>query len=186
MGTERPNSTPRRDVTRNRGRILAAARRVYRENGATAPNDVIIAAAQVGLSTFYRHFPTRSDLHRALMDELVTAATEIAERADNTEDPWTAFSDVFRHGCVLDDADLALFHNLAAGTPELAAHAAELTARIVTPSLNRAQSAGLLPATLDTDTVVDLMTAAHTAPTAERRDIRASVMLAGLRHPRPV
>ncbi|WP_052314460.1 TetR family transcriptional regulator [Nocardia thailandica] len=168
-------------MARNRARILAAALSVYREHAGPAANEEIIAAAGIGMSTFYRHFPNRNDLHRALLDHLAAPATDIAADADATEDPWTAFATVFRNGCVLDGADLALFQTLAATSPELAQHAASLTEHIVAPTLHRAKRAGLLADHLDADTVVDLMSAAHAAADPRRRHDRAEVLLAGLR-----
>ncbi|MGW5455721.1 TetR/AcrR family transcriptional regulator [Nocardia ignorata] len=171
----------RRDVTRNRTKILAAAREVFRDQGPTASNDAVISAAQVGVSTFYRYFRTRHELLSAVLTELASEAETVAERARDIDDPWAAFAEVFRRGCVLEGADLALFYAVADESHELAAQAAELTEAIVGPSVERARAAGMLDQSVDVHIVVDLMSAAHSAPCPVRRDTRAEVILAGLR-----
>lgn len=47
----------RRDARRNRARIIAAAAEVFREEGASAPLDLVALRADVGRGTLYRHFP---------------------------------------------------------------------------------------------------------------------------------
>ncbi len=173
----------RRDVTRNRARIIAAARDVFAEQGITAANEAIIAAAGVGPSTFYRHFPARTDLFTAVLHDLAAAATDVARRAESITDPWEAFADVFTRGCVLPGPEVALFYAIAATSPEATELANAATARIVEPVLTRARAAGVIDHDLDVGTVVDLMSAAHTAPTPQRRHTRAITLLTGLRQP---
>jgi AcrR family transcriptional regulator len=69
----------RADAARNRERIIEAARATFREKGYDAPLDEIARRAEVGPGTLYRHFPTREDLHDAVMQswvDNVTASTE--------------------------------------------------------------------------------------------------------------
>ncbi|MFJ6797712.1 TetR/AcrR family transcriptional regulator [Streptomyces sp. NPDC091268] len=69
---------PRADAVRNRERILAAAREVFVEFGATAPLDEIARRAGIGNATLYRHFCDRSVLiHQVVlyvMDRVITEA----------------------------------------------------------------------------------------------------------------
>lgn len=133
------------------------------------------------MSTFYRYFRTRHELLSAVLTELSSEAETVADRARDIDDPWAAFAEVFRHGCVLEGADLALFYAVADESQELAAHAAELTAAIVGPSVERARAAGELDESVDVHIVTDLMSAAHSAASSARRDTRTEVILAGLR-----
>jgi AcrR family transcriptional regulator len=52
----------RADARRNHDLLVAAARRVFDEQGVDAPLDEIARRAGVGNATLYRHFPTRRDL----------------------------------------------------------------------------------------------------------------------------
>ncbi|UGY91909.1 TetR/AcrR family transcriptional regulator [Streptomyces gobiensis] len=81
----------RADATRNRERIVAAAREIFVELGGEAPLDEIARRAGVGNATLYRHFPDRD----ALVHGVVLAVTgRIAERAraalDAEADPYEA------------------------------------------------------------------------------------------------
>ncbi|WP_028709592.1 TetR/AcrR family transcriptional regulator [Propionicicella superfundia] len=53
----------------NRAAILAAARRVFAEQGYRAPLSTIARTAGVGQGVLYRHFPDRRDLGLAVFEE---------------------------------------------------------------------------------------------------------------------
>jgi AcrR family transcriptional regulator len=59
----------RADARRNRDRIVAAGRELILELGASAPLDQIAARAGVGNATLYRHFASREDLIRRVVEE---------------------------------------------------------------------------------------------------------------------
>ena len=52
----------RADAARNRERLLQAAGAAFAERGADVPLEDIARAADVGIGTLYRHFPTREAL----------------------------------------------------------------------------------------------------------------------------
>jgi AcrR family transcriptional regulator len=171
---------PRKDVLRNRARLLRAARTVMRTSGVGASAEEIAAAAGVGPSTFYRHFPTKDALLKALLSELAEGAVEVAEQAADMADPWEAFAHLFSHGCVLDPDDLALFDAIARADRSLAEQAELEIGRVMQEQVKRAQDAGVLRDDVDTTDIAALMRAADDgAP--ERRDRRVSVLLRGLR-----
>src|SRR3546814_16332903 len=62
-------STMRADALRNQTRILDAAREQITEHGAEASMDQIARAAGVAVGTLYRHYPTQTDLVRAILSE---------------------------------------------------------------------------------------------------------------------
>ena len=76
--TEPAAAPPRRraDVVRNEGAILEAAARVFSTSGVDAPVREVAAAAQVGMGTLYRHFPTRADLMVAVYRHQIDACAE--------------------------------------------------------------------------------------------------------------
>src|SRR3954447_20254252 len=72
----------RADAARNRARLIEAARAVF----LAAPPDSEVSleqvarAAEVGIGTLYRHFPTRLDLLEAVYREEVDGLQQAAER----------------------------------------------------------------------------------------------------------
>jgi AcrR family transcriptional regulator len=69
----------RRDAEVNLGRILAAARDVFAEQGYDASMEAIATRADVGVGTLYRRFPTKADLFKAVVDAARRRVREIAE-----------------------------------------------------------------------------------------------------------
>lgn len=57
---------------------MTAAREVFAESGVDAPVREIVRRAGVGLATFYRHFPERSDLVTAVFRHDVDACADAA------------------------------------------------------------------------------------------------------------
>lgn len=72
----------RADARRNRDRLLAAAHDAFRRHGVSASLDDVAKAADVGVGTLYRHFPTRDDLIAALvttdLERVAALADELA------------------------------------------------------------------------------------------------------------
>ena len=90
--TEDPTRKPRKsraDATRNRERVLAAARAVFNQGGPTASLEAVARTAGVGIGTLYRHFPTREALYEAVyrreVEQLVELAAQLAEEAAPAE-----------------------------------------------------------------------------------------------------
>jgi AcrR family transcriptional regulator len=65
----------RRDVRRNRAKLLAVAAEVFAADGTNASLEEVARRAGVGPGTLYRHFPTRQDLLVALLRDRVDALT---------------------------------------------------------------------------------------------------------------
>ena len=72
----------RPDVRRNREFILKAALDVFEKSGVDAPVREVAERAGVGIGTLYRHFPQRSDLIKAVVqqgvDDCADAAVKLA------------------------------------------------------------------------------------------------------------
>jgi AcrR family transcriptional regulator len=66
----RTDPPERADAARNRRRILAAAEKLFAENGVSCTSmDAIAAEAGVGKGTLFRRFGDRASLARALLSE---------------------------------------------------------------------------------------------------------------------
>ena len=72
----------RADAVRNRARILKAARRLITDRGPEVGMSEISRAAGVAVGTLYRHFPNKTDLLAAVVNEYVEAL------ADDAQDAW--------------------------------------------------------------------------------------------------
>ncbi|MCZ4118502.1 TetR/AcrR family transcriptional regulator [Streptomyces sp. H39-S7] len=71
----------RADATRNRERIVAAAREAFVEHGAEVPLDEVARRAGVGNATLYRHFADRAELVREVVLSVMARITERTEAA---------------------------------------------------------------------------------------------------------
>lgn len=71
----------RADATRNRERIIVAAREVLLEHGTDAPLDEIAKRAGVGNATVYRHFADRQELALQVALSVTDRITQRAEEA---------------------------------------------------------------------------------------------------------
>ena len=71
----------RADAQRNRAAILAAARELIARDGVDITMEELAARATVAVGTLYRHFPTKTALVAAVLDESVASIAELAEAA---------------------------------------------------------------------------------------------------------
>lgn len=86
MATAEHKAQPARvDATRNRERIIAAAREAFVEHGPSVPLDAIAHRAGVGNATLYRHFADRSELIHVVASYSMARITEQAEAALDEE-----------------------------------------------------------------------------------------------------
>jgi AcrR family transcriptional regulator len=80
----------RADAQRNIDALVDAAREVFLVSGLNAPVREITSRAGVGLATFYRHFPERSDLVTAVFRHEVDACADAAGALAATYEPLDA------------------------------------------------------------------------------------------------
>jgi AcrR family transcriptional regulator len=85
----------RADARRNRARILSAAGEVFAENGASASTEEVARRAGVAIGTVFRHFPTKDDLLRAIMKDLLQQLTDQVSLLAAEGDPATALFGFF-------------------------------------------------------------------------------------------
>src|SRR3954469_17425458 len=88
MATTEPRL--RKDVVRNRQRILDAAKELFAERGLGVTLHDIAGHAGVGVGTIYRHFPDKTVLIGLLFGEQVERIADLAHQALADPDPWHA------------------------------------------------------------------------------------------------
>ncbi|USI74798.1 TetR/AcrR family transcriptional regulator [Sphingomonas morindae] len=81
---------PRADGERNRERLLAVAKQVFTEAGASASLEHIARQAGVGIGTLYRHYPTRDALIEAVYRQEIDALAQAGTRFAETMEPVPA------------------------------------------------------------------------------------------------
>lgn len=195
----RPGNRPllRRDAERNRHRILVAARSLIDDRGLDISHDKIAKAAQVGVGTVYRRFPTLE----ALLDELFYDELEVivatAEAASEREDPWAAIREFLQRSFEQQAKNRGLREMLIGhrGGTELARRAQSQIQPVVTRLVTRAHAAGRLREDIgptDFPMIVEMINAVMAAARDEAPDLwrrYLAVILDGIatgrRHPLP-
>jgi AcrR family transcriptional regulator len=121
----------RADARRNRAAVMAAAKKLFADQGLDAQMPDVARRAKVGVGTVYRHFPTKDDLIAALVAERFERFAQKAVEALDAEDAWEGLADFIRFSAQLQADDRGLCEvmgsrpdvmeaaALAAGLPEL-------------------------------------------------------------------
>lgn len=176
---------PRKDVQRNRQRLVTAAREAFTERGPDVSLDEIARQAGVGPTTLYRHFPERDDLVEAVLDELITAARNSAEATDDSRDPLEAFESMFSESCGLSDSETEVFLRLAATSARASAYAQHLIVTLIEPVTTRLREVGGLRAGITADDIAMFIRMTVSADDHAGRAKAVQVLLAGLTQPPP-
>jgi AcrR family transcriptional regulator len=176
----------RADARRNRGKVLAAARRCMARDGLDTQMEQVARAAGVGVGTVYRHFPTKDELVEALAIARFERLAELATEALAKQDPWQAFEDFIRASGRIQSEDRALSEALTS-RPETTRAAAERVDMLglVGELMRRAQQTGEIRADADPSDVPLLMCAlAGTCRNPKMNPERyIAIVLDGLRAP---
>jgi AcrR family transcriptional regulator len=146
-------STPpaglRKDAARNRRLIMDAARALARE-GRSGQLNAVAQAADVGVGTVYRHFPTPEALRDALAAEQFTALIRQAEQAAQAPDEQTLRA-FLRHALSVyleDDIFAEAATDPHPATPEMRELRQQLQAQVAT-LLAAVAAGGALHSSLD-------------------------------------
>ncbi|GAB47729.1 TetR/AcrR family transcriptional regulator [Mobilicoccus pelagius] len=143
------------DAEENRRALIAAAWRLFSEQGPQASMRAVAAEAGVGVATLYRHFPAREDLLLGLVAEVHERVTAVVQAHT---DGWDADPAREWAGFVRDVAGLRLgtlvgeMAPVAAGITEFEERTAELRGRTlgaIEKVLGRARHDGLARDDLD-------------------------------------
>jgi AcrR family transcriptional regulator len=136
----------RKDVIRNRQRILDAAKELFADQGLGVTMHAIADHAGVGVGTIYRHFPEKRELIDLLFEEQLERMAEIAHEALADPDPWHAVVSYHEQTLELQSQDRGL-KELLLGMPNAPARAVMLRKKLhplAAQIIERAQAAGVV------------------------------------------
>jgi AcrR family transcriptional regulator len=178
---------PRADARRNREAVIAAAKRLFADQGLNAQMPDVARAANVGVGTVYRHFKTKDDLIAALAAERFERMAQKAREALEADDAWDGFCEFIRFSVQIQADDRGLCEVMGSrpevmGKAAVAAGLPELSEQLV----KRAQRAGELRRDLtweDVPMIACGLGSVTQSPAADRWPRLVELVLDGLRAP---
>lgn len=180
------------DATRNRQRIIVAARELVARDGPDVTMEALARRAEVAVGTLYRHFPTKNDLVAAVVEESVSRIADLAEaalqRISEGAAPGEEIKSLFRTVAAEHSSDRAIKQAAAAldvavdvrldvlepGTP-LARAASALTGM-----LDAAKAVGVVDRSVTVDDLAMLLAQVPDDSTGAIRGRYLDIVLAGL------
>ncbi len=180
----------RSDACRNRAAVIAAAKKLFADQGLDAQMPDVAKAAKVGVGTVYRHFPTKDDLVAAMAADRFERLAERAREDLEADDPWEGISDFIRFSAEIQAEDRGLCEVMGS-RPEVmdaAAQAAGL-GELCDQLVQRAQRSGDLRRDLSWEDIpmiacgLGRITQATMGPAAGRWPRFVEIILDGLRAP---
>jgi AcrR family transcriptional regulator len=136
-----PRRPLRADAQRNRQRVLDEAERLFVAAGPSVRIEDVAAAAEVGVGTVCRHFPTKEDLLAAVQERMYELLVRDAEAALDDPDPVGSFA-TFAHRLADVQARRRAITMTAEGPPPVTSELRRRVRAAVGDVLRRAQAAG--------------------------------------------
>jgi AcrR family transcriptional regulator len=182
--------TLRADARRNREAVIAAAKRLFADEGLEAQMPDVARVAKVGVGTVYRHFPTKEDLIAVLVAQRFQRLADKAREGLEAEDAWQGICEFIRFSAQIQANDRGLCEVMGS-RPDLMEAAArevglpELCDRLV----RRAQRSGGLRRDLTWEDIpmiacgLGRITQANVGPATGRWPRLVEIILDGLRAP---
>jgi AcrR family transcriptional regulator len=143
--SDKTTRKPRADAIRNRERVLEAAKIVFSAGGPEASLDAVARAADVGIGTLYRHFPTREALYEAVYRREVQQLADLAEQLKEKAQPVDALRQWMRSNVKFVATKKGMSEALALAAhknAELFSYSFDRLTRAVGRLLDRAIAAG--------------------------------------------
>jgi AcrR family transcriptional regulator len=178
----------RRDVARNRARLIEAAREVFAKRGLDATLDDIARHAGLSPGTAYRHFANKQEIVAALFADSGEQIVIDARAAFAIEDPWEGLVAFFATSAEHQAADRGLHQVLMGQGP--GGDPLRIRARLidaVTRLFERAKSAGVIRADAeltDAAAIFSMLSVAYDMSAATQPDLwrrYLALLLDGLR-----
>jgi AcrR family transcriptional regulator len=145
----------RADAERNRLRLLAAAKELFRTEGLHVTLDDVARHAGVGTGTAYRRFPNKDALIDALMADRIGEIAQLAKEGLDEPDPWVGLTGFLERSLALQAADRGLKEVLfsAGRGRQRSDEARRQIAPVVTKLVARALDAGVVRSDMATTDV---------------------------------
>jgi AcrR family transcriptional regulator len=185
-----PVRTQRADARRNRAAVLKAAKQVFAEQGLEAQMPDVAHAANVGVGTVYRHFPTKDHLIAALVAERFGRLAAKAREGLEASDPWKGVAEFIRFAAQTQADDRALCEVMNSRPKMMDAAAREVGLTGLAEQLvERAQRSGQLRPDLEWQDIpmiaceLGSVTQSSPAPSVGRWPRLVEIILDGLRAP---
>jgi AcrR family transcriptional regulator len=180
----------RADARRNRQAVIDAAKQLFAEKGLDAQMPDLARAANVGVGTVYRHFPTKDELIAAIAAEQFDDMAERARVALEAADAWDGLCDFIRFSIQIqaDDRGLCEVMGSRPDVMDDAARSAGL-GELCDALVKRAQQSGQLRPDIDWQDIPMIscglghMTHDGPPPSAGRWPRLVEIILDGLRAP---
>jgi AcrR family transcriptional regulator len=180
----------RADARRNREAVIAAAKKLFADEGLDAQMPDVAKAAKVGVGTVYRHFPTKEDLIAALAAERFERLAEKAREGIAAEDPWEGLCEFIRFSAQIQADDRGLCEVMGSRAEVMAASAYAVGLDGLCEELvKRAQRSGDLRKDLDWQDIpmiacsLGRITPAEKGPAVGRWPRLVEILIDGLRAP---
>jgi AcrR family transcriptional regulator len=180
----------RADARRNHAAVIAAAKKLFADQGLDAQMPDVAKAAKVGVGTVYRHFPTKEDLIAALAGERFERLAEKAIEAIEAEDPWEGLCDFIRFSAQIQADDRGLCEVMGSRPEVMSASALAVGLdQLLDELVKRAKRSGELRKDLEWEDIpmiacgLGRITPAETGPAAGRWPRLVEIIIDGLRAP---
>jgi AcrR family transcriptional regulator len=180
----------RADARRNREAVIAAAKKLFADQGLDAQMPDIAKSAKVGVGTVYRHFPTKDDLIAALAVERFERLAEKVREALESDDPWEGLCEFIRFAARLQADDRGLCEVMGSRPEVMNASALAVGLDKLTQEMvRRAQRSGDLRKDLDWEDIpmiacsMGSVTQAQMGPGIGRWPRLVEIIIDGLRAP---
>lgn len=134
--------TPRKDVARNRARLLTAADELVAEQGLDISFNELARRAGVGVGTVYRHFADREALIAAMLDQRLGVIAGILRAAAAADDPVAGFRQAVFEVCELQAVDRGMWEAIGRSGPQNIRSAREQLLPASEQLVHRAQATG--------------------------------------------
>jgi AcrR family transcriptional regulator len=180
----------RADARRNRDAVIAAAKKLFADEGLDAQMPDVAKAAKVGVGTVYRHFPTKADLIAALAAERFERLADKAREGIAAEDPWEGVCEFIRFSAQIQADDRGLCEVMGSRPEVMAASAYAVGLDGLCEELvKRAQRSGDLRKDLEWEDIpmiacsLGRITPAEHGPAVGRWPRLVEILIDGLRAP---
>ena len=149
----------RKDAERNRLRIIASAREVFRERGFDATLDDVAHHAGLGVGTVYRRFPNKEQLIESMFAERLSEIADLARKALADPAPWHGFTQFLEQVAELMADDRGM-HDVMVSTTfghDRVAHVRDQMLPLAQEMVQRAKDTGELRADFEVEDIVVLL-----------------------------